>query len=90
MCRRACYDLNSNPAHRSKAGPVPFRGSGAYAPQQLIDGDRQIANALSGGVIDRIGDRRGGSDDSDLADAFDPEWIDLVVCLIDEDQFYDS
>src|SRR4029077_11313238 len=69
---------------------VLLRGSGArrqdnLCAQQLIDGDRQIADALSSGVIDCIGDRRRGSDDSDFTDAFDPERIDLVVFLIDED-----
>ena len=33
----------------------------ASIPQQLVEGDRQIAHALAGGMKDRIRDRRGGS-----------------------------
>src|SRR5580704_2372628 len=52
---------------------------------QLVDGDRQVAHALAGGVEDRIGDRRRRADDADFAHALDAERVDLVVLLLDED-----
>ena len=36
-------------------------------------------------MIDRIGDRRRGPHDADLAYAFDAERIDLVILLLNED-----
>src|SRR5436190_24317467 len=57
----------------------------AKSPLQLVEGDRQVAHAFSGRVIDRVGYRRRDTDDSDLADAFDAERIDDVVRLVDED-----
>src|SRR5215472_18781639 len=57
----------------------------ALVAQQLVGRDRQIANALSGAMIDRVGDRGGSSDNADFADTFDTERIDLVVFLVDED-----
>ena len=65
-------------------GSLAVRRELASDAQELIDGDRQIADALSSGMINGIGDRRRGSDDSDFADAFDSERIDLVVLFIDE------
>ncbi len=41
----------------------------AVSRQQLIQGDRQIADADAGGMIDGVGDGRGGADDPDLANA---------------------
>src|SRR3981081_4716196 len=55
------------------------------SPHQLVDGDRQGAHALAGGVKDRVGDGRGGAHDADLADALDAERIDQRVLLLDED-----
>ena len=66
-------------------GSLAVRRELASDAQELIDGDRQIADALSSSMINGIGDRRRGFDDSDLANAFDFERIDLVVFLIDED-----
>jgi len=33
------------------------RADAASRPQELIDRDRQVAHALAGGVMDRVGDR---------------------------------
>jgi hypothetical protein len=55
------------------------------SPLQLVQRDRQVAHALAGGVIDRVGDRRRDPDDADLANALDSERIDDRVRLLDED-----
>src|ERR1700730_5521810 len=51
--------------------------------QQLIQGDRQIADADAGGVIDSVGDGRGGADDADLANALHAHGVDVGVLLVD-------
>ena len=56
-----------------------------WRPLQFVQRDRQVAHALAGRVIDRIGDRRRDPDDADLADALDAERIDDRVRLVDED-----
>src|SRR5438477_9460839 len=38
---------------------------------QFIERDRQVAHALAGRVIDRVGDCRGDADDADLAQPLD-------------------
>src|SRR4051812_14660768 len=53
--------------------------------QQLINGDRQVPNALSGRVINRVGNGGCDADDADLPDALDAERIDGFVPLVDED-----
>ena len=50
-----------------------------------IQRDRQVAHALAGGVMDRVGDGGGNADDADLAHPLDAEWIDDAVRLVDED-----
>src|SRR5712675_1788577 len=62
----------------------PADGSGH---QNILDPDRQLAQALAGGVIDRIGDRRGGSHIGELAQPFDAGRIDVVILLRDQDDF---
>ena len=52
--------------------------------QQLINGDRQVPDALSGRVINRVSDRRSDADDGDFADPLDTERI-AVVRLVDKD-----
>jgi hypothetical protein len=66
--------------HRSKRAAAQHRPS---IPHQLVERDGQIAHALAGGVIVRIGDRGRGADNADLADAFDAERIDLGVLLLE-------
>ena len=51
--------------------------------QQLIERDRQIADADAGGVIDGVGDGRGGADDADLANALHAYGVDVGVVLVD-------
>src|SRR3954453_16173198 len=77
------------PARWRAGGVRGAGGAGAAPPQgklnQLIRRDRQIAHALAGRVIDRVGDRRGRSDYSDLTHALDAERVDDLVRLVDED-----
>ncbi len=47
--------------------------------EQLVERDRQIAHALSGGVVNGIGNSRGRARDADLADALDADRIDVGV-----------
>ena len=87
------------PAILLAAGPYSFRSTLTLeekAPQvqlsqsgfdQTIEGDRKLANADTGRVPDRIGDRAGGSRDADLADALDAERVDVRVVLLDENGF---
>src|SRR5262249_11861702 len=41
------------------------------SPAQLVQGNRQIAHALAGGVIDCVGDRRRNPDNADFAYTLD-------------------
>jgi len=70
--RAACYETggtNSSPA--------------AVSRQQLLQRDRQIADADARGVIDGVGDGRGGDDDPDLANALGAHGVDVGVVLVD-------
>src|SRR5207253_7966516 len=51
--------------------------------QQLIQRDRQIADADAGGVIDGVGDGSGGADDAELANALHAYGVDVGVVLVD-------
>jgi len=46
--------------------------------QELVDGDRQRADSLAGGVEHRIGDSSGHADQADLADALHPDRVEPV------------
>jgi GNAT superfamily N-acetyltransferase len=46
--------------------------------QELVDGDRQGANSLAGGVEHRVGDGSGNADQADLADALNPDRVESV------------
>jgi GNAT superfamily N-acetyltransferase len=46
--------------------------------QELVDGDRQRADSLAGGVEHRVGDSSGHADQADLADALDPDRVEPV------------
>src|SRR5262249_20584436 len=61
------------------------RADGPLLRHHLVDGDRQVAHAPAGRVKHRIGDRRRGADDTDLAHALDAERVDQVVLLLDKD-----
>src|SRR5262249_29885296 len=52
---------------------------------ELVERDRQVANAFAGRVINRIGDRGSDTDDANLSHTLDTERIDDVVWLVDED-----
>jgi hypothetical protein len=52
--------------------------------QQLVEGDRQVADALAGRVKNGVGDCRRDADDAHLAQAFDAEWIDNRIVFFDE------
>jgi hypothetical protein len=45
---------------------------------ELVEGDGQVADPLTGGVEDRVGDGRGGAGRADLAQADQPQWHRLV------------
>src|SRR5438094_2034446 len=82
----ACWRCSTARRHSAPRplGSRPVRR--AIPPSlQLIQRDRQIANALAGRVIDGIGDRRRDPDNTDLAEAFCAERIDERVRLVDED-----
>ncbi len=48
---------------------------------ELVQRDRQIAHALAGCVIDGVGDRCRYADDTDLADALEPQRIAVVLLV---------
>ena len=50
---------------------------------QAIEGDREFADANAGGVPNGVGDGTRRAGDPDLADAFDPERIDVGIVLLD-------
>jgi len=45
---------------------------------ELVDGDRQGADSLAGGVEDGVSDGSGHADQADLADALDPDRVESV------------
>src|SRR4051812_2446742 len=57
--------------------------------KQLVRCDRQFSNALSGGMEDRVGNRRRDTHHRDFADAHDAERIHMRVVLFDEDHVHD-
>ena len=46
--------------------------------EHAVEPDRQLAHAPAGGVEDGVGDRRGGADDADLADALGAHRVELA------------
>src|SRR5689334_11292527 len=52
---------------------------------QLLQPDRQLADALAGGVEEGVADGSVGADIAELAEALDPGRIDLVVLLGEHD-----
>src|SRR5919199_1659896 len=52
--------------------------------QQLLRRDGQVADALSGRVVNGVGDRRGDAHDRELADPLDAERVDVRVGLTDK------
>jgi hypothetical protein len=50
--------------------------------QELIERHRQIADALSGRVVDRVGDRHRNADDADFANTFDAERRNANVGIV--------
>src|SRR5690606_21160964 len=64
--------------------PLPASCSGHY----LIDGDRQVADPLAGGVEYAVGDCRGRADDPELAQPLYAKRRDVRVGLVDEDHIY--
>src|ERR1700686_3386270 len=51
--------------------------------QQLIQGDRQVADADARCMIDGVSDGGGGADDADLANALHAYGVDVRVLLVD-------
>src|SRR2546426_1323023 len=52
--------------------------------KQLVRCDRQYADALAGGVEDRVGDRRCDAHHGELGDALHAEWVYMRVVLVYE------
>ena len=46
---------------------------------QLVEGDRQVSNALARGVEDRVGDRSRDAGDADFTDAFGANFVHVWV-----------
>src|SRR6185295_14444232 len=63
----------------------PGQTLGNRSALQFIESDRQVPDALARCVIDRVGDGRGDTDDTNLTYALDAERINAVIDLIDED-----
>jgi transcriptional regulator with XRE-family HTH domain len=60
-----------------------LKGTGSgQGTQQFVEGDGEVADPDAGGVVDRVGDRRGGADDADLTDAFAAHGVDIGVVLV--------
>src|SRR6266699_5731921 len=55
----------------------------AVSRQQLIQRDRQVTDANARRMKDGVGNRSGGADDPDFANAFRTHRIDMRVILID-------
>src|ERR1700712_1044723 len=49
--------------------------------QHLVEGQRVVADADARGAVDRVGDRRAGAADAELAEALALERVRLVVEL---------
>src|ERR1700756_1028573 len=52
-------------------GGKPNQKGAQLCLQQLLDADRQLADADADGVVHRVGNRGGGADIGQLAEAFD-------------------
>ncbi len=51
--------------------------------QHLVEGDGEVAYANAASVEDRICNRRAGSANADLADAFDSQDVGLIVEVVE-------
>lgn len=51
----------------------------------MLQPNRQVANAPPRGMVDNVGDGRGDTDHSDLADPLDPGCIHLLVLFRHKD-----
>src|SRR5208282_5586306 len=72
--RRYRFSAKPMPVQAAEpSGSVNSARDDARSPLQLVQGDRQVAHALAGGMIDRIGDCRRNADDPDLAKPLDAE-----------------
>src|SRR5258706_5222162 len=78
---RRCSAINQR-YPTSREGPV-LRLQPSHSPQQLIQGDRQIADADAGGMIDGVGNCSCSPDDPDFAHPFRTYGIDVRVLLVD-------
>jgi hypothetical protein len=63
---------------RTRPGSSPSFG------QQVLDGDRDVADADAGGVVDGVGDRGGHADGADLADSSGADGVVQRVRVLDE------
>src|SRR5260370_8956668 len=63
-------------------GPA-LRPQPSHSPQQLIQCDRQLADADARRMIDSVGNRSGGADDPDFSSALRAHWVDMQILLVD-------
>src|SRR5258708_19511602 len=68
VCHETCW-TNSSPA--------------AVSRQQLIQGDRQVADTDARRVIDGVGNRSSGADDPEFANSLHTERVDMQILLVD-------
>ena len=75
------YTNPDEPGFNSAYGGVPLcdigRLPGCGLPE-AVEGDRNGADASTGGVMDAVGDGSGDADQADLADAFGSEWRERI------------
>jgi integrase len=66
------------PASRSRA----TRSRSVEVLEQLVDSDREVADAGAEGIVHGVGDRRRGADDADLAEALGAGRPECVLGLV--------
>ena len=64
-------------------GSLPRRQHRAARLPDVVDKERQAAQAHAGGVVDGVADGSGGAHDPELANPLHPCRVELVVDLVD-------
>jgi hypothetical protein len=70
------------------AGLCAAQSIGAtFDSEKLVECDWQVAYAVSGGVVDGVGDGGSCADDADLADASGPHGVGVRIGFTEPDRF---